>query len=351
MANLPPGEGEALAEQPASSNEEANNLQLDQPAVENQAESQNEVDVANSTTEVEQDVDSTENQTVPRDEEIKSQTLTPEQEAEKKQEIMNVMQDWGIEPSHLKTFQKLTKDYDFPQFVEAAITLYPGTDEFLEKLGEVDGLDLDEVEKNQAKAQEASRGIAKLAESMGLSLTEADEKLANLALTILATGQEKLATWFKESWKNSDLERLLDAIVKGADYNSSAALSRLEKEAGANAVSPEDFFKFFQDPKKSLSELRKTAKDLDQELNWGKGEEILSQAANKTRAEQEQALQAYLTQMYQVIEQSSAPHLYRQQASVTLAKKVFNKDVLAGGVWVDLDDMSSGKTTLAQLTK
>lgn len=287
--------------------------------------------------EAEQDADHTPEQASP---------LTSKKEAQVRQDVYQALEDWGVNPNQVKTFEKLSKDLEIPQLLDAAVSLFPEINKLLEISQK-----LSDEDRAEEIGKEASFQIAKITEMMGLSLSESEQKLATFAWSIVSGGGQELAKWFGKSWENSDLERLLDAIVQAANYNSRTTLSRLESEAGENAVSSNDFFKkiHYEGITKLLD--NDVAKELDNLLNWGEGEQLLNKARKKNEEEQHQALETYLTIMYERVASGSAPHLMREKASQLLAKKLFSKDILAGAVWTDLKKMKDGEIDLQQLSK
>lgn len=260
------------------------------------------------------------------------------EEQQKKDSVLDVMRDWGVDENLVNTFAKQGNRLDFSQFVDRAVGLFPEINDVLGQLKAIDDKETSDFDKDNEKAVAASHRFNNLAEKMGLNLTEGQEKIANLALSILAVGGENLAEWFGEGFQNSDLGRLIDAIVMAADYNSAAALGKLERE-GENVASSKDFFNYFTKNNQAIPELLKIDEELGKKLNWTGGGEILKKAQNKDGPARITALTEYFKAMYEKIASSPAQNLVWQQANLLMAKEVFKKEAISSAVLEDLEKM------------
>ncbi len=280
------------------------------------------------------------------DEEQIEQDINPEQEKKRRQGVIDALTNYGVDKKRVETFEKMSRGMDFPQFVDHAIGLFPELGELLIELKQIEGGDLPEIDKNNEKARTASEKFNILAEKMGLSLTEGEKALAKLAFQALATGGEELAQWFKKGWENSDLARLIDAVVMAADYNSPTSLRNLESKEDTSIVSTSDFFKYFKNDSGAITELLKIDSELGGKLNWKGSSKILLTAKNKNHTEQKKALREYLLKIHEAISSSPAKNLVWQQTNLLIAEKIFKKNMLSSDVLTDLEKMHDSNLTL-----
>ncbi len=161
------------------------------------------------------------------------------------------------------------------------------------------------------------------------------------AMALLALGH--IAEWGADSIQSSDLTRLLDAIIMGADYNSTAAMRSAYEAEGAEQITVDAFFeKFVQEPDKALEKMINISDEINTKLNW-KGSDKLKEAANSDNKEQKKtALKDYFLEMYQIIAKASgAEHVLWERASTLIAKEVFgDKAVISLDVLKELEAIS-----------
>lgn len=176
-------------------------------------------------------------------------------------------------------------------------------------------------ETDHIKLENLKAGIAER-----LNNAFSPEKLEEWTAKILLARNKAVGgfmAYLTTGFQNSDLTRFIDALIMGADYNSSASMSRAYEAEGANQVTVDGFFKqFTDDPDKSLEKMIAIEDDLGKALNWKS--DTLKKAANGSKEDKKAALKNYFLEMYQVIAKASgAENLMWSRASSLIAREVF----------------------------
>jgi len=264
-----------------------------------------------------------------------------------KDEVLTALKDWGVDEQVISTFNKLSSKIEFPQFIDQAIKLFPEAEELLTQFSEIDEQELETSDKKKEKGKAASEQFDKLADKLGIPLTESQKKVAELAFKILAIGGSGFIKWFGKGWKDSDLTRLIEAITRGADYNSAGAISKNYEKAGAeNQVSADKFFKHLaENPKGNLEKISSINDKISAELNWKGGQDILQNTDGKKDNE---VLRDYFLAMSDFMHKSTAENLLWEKASTLIAKEIFEKDsVIDLRVLEELNEMGKDKSMTA----
>lgn len=270
-----------------------------------------------------------------------------EESASKQQsrdEVLTALKDWGLDEKIIGTFDKLSRKFNFPQFIDQAIGLFPEAKELFSQFNEIGEQDLEESDKKNKMGEAASKKIDQLTTKTGVPLAEEQRKVADLAMKILVIGSVAFAGWFGKGWKDSDLRRLIDAVVKGADYNSAGAMSKNYKEAGdENQISADKFFKkLAENPKDNLDKIRGIKSNLSTELNWKDGEKILQ---NDDGKKDNEVLRDYFLAMSAFMHKSTAENLLWEKASALLVKEIFEENnVIDPEVLKELHEMNQDTT-------
>lgn len=256
--------------------------------------------------------------------------------------------DWGVDEKLVKLFEKQSVRIEtYPEFIDAAIALFPEMGELIEVFREIDGKELPPEQADREKGQQAVDAFHFLAKKMGMEISESDEKLAKMAFVAMAIGADGFKKWFKRGWETTDLRHLIDAIVKGADYNSPSMMRNMESNENTNIVKTNRFFNALKRNPEVIDKLLSIDTELSSKLNWNGGKELLEKAKSGTTAEKMESLQQYLQEMYAAIQDSDASNLVWQQANQLIADKVFDgQDMLATDLLGDLEKIHKGERTL-----
>ena len=253
-------------------------------------------------------------------------------------DLLQVMRDRDVDIKKIEQFQQETRSPNLSaeKMYEMATSAFPQLEELLTKFKEIDTIeDLAEDDIKKLKAEAASVALSEYAD---------EDELAGLALKLLAAGGGELAKWFAEGIQSSDLTRLIDAVIMGADYNSAGAISQRYKEAKekGKALEEKEFFdKFKDDPHNQLDKLDELhSKRLSKELNFSS--DILQKAKTGTKEEKQTALKDYFLELSRHIETSAAPDLLWDKASAAIGNEIFEDKVLGPEIRKKLEELSKG---------